>query len=66
MEWDTEIASTNVVAEVLRSEGYDVELTPLDMTVMWQSVANGETDGMVAAWLPTTTHEPSIKNTKIN
>ena len=56
VEWDTEIASTNVIAEVLRSEGYDVELTPLDMTVMWQSVANGETDAMVAAWLPTT-HE---------
>ncbi|MGX7205933.1 ABC transporter permease/substrate binding protein [Enterococcus pingfangensis] len=56
VEWDTEIAATNVIAEVLRTEGYDVELTPLDMTVMWQSVANGETDAMVAAWLPTT-HE---------
>lgn len=54
VEWDTEVASTNVIAEVLRQEGYDVQLTPLDMTVMWQSVANGETDGMVAAWLPTT------------
>lgn len=54
VEWDTEVASTNVVAEVLREEGYDVKLTPLDMTVMWQSVANGETDGMVAAWLPHT------------
>ncbi|MDT2809028.1 ABC transporter permease/substrate binding protein [Enterococcus asini] len=63
VEWDTEIASTNVVAEVLRSEGYDVELTPLDMTVMWQSVANGETDGMVAAWLPTT-HEAQYQKYK--
>lgn len=60
VEWDTEIAATNVIAEVLRSEGYDVELTPLDMTVMWQSVANGETDAMVAAWLPTT-HEAQYK-----
>lgn len=56
VEWDTEVASTNVIAEVLREEGYDVKLTPLDMTVMWQSVAKGETDGMVAAWLPNT-HE---------
>ncbi len=54
VEWDTEVASTNVIAEVLKEEGYDVKLTPLDMTVMWQSVANGETDGMVAAWLPHT------------
>lgn len=54
VEWDTEIASTHVIAEVLKQEGYEVEMTPLDMTVMWQSVANGETDGMVAAWLPTT------------
>lgn len=54
VEWDTEVASTNVVAEVLREQGYDVKLTPLDMTVMWQSVSKGETDGMVAAWLPNT------------
>lgn len=54
VEWDTEVASTNVVAEALRQEGYNVKMTPLDMTVMWQSVANGETDGMVAAWLPGT------------
>lgn len=56
VEWDTEVASTHVIAEVLEQEGYEVQLTPLDMTVMWQSVANKETDGMVAAWLPTT-HE---------
>ncbi len=63
VEWDTEIASTNVVAKVLEQEGYEVELTPLDMTVMWQSVANKETDGMVAAWLPTT-HEAQYEKYK--
>ncbi|MFC0015964.1 MULTISPECIES: glycine betaine ABC transporter substrate-binding protein [Allobacillus] len=54
VEWDTEIASTHVVGKVLEDLGYDVTLTPLDNAVMWQSVANGESDAMVAAWLPGT------------
>ncbi|HLQ73269.1 MAG TPA: glycine betaine ABC transporter substrate-binding protein [Bacillota bacterium] len=54
VEWDTEIASTNVVANVLEDLGFDVTITPLDNAVMWQAVANGEADGMVAAWLPGT------------
>lgn len=54
VEWDTEIASTNVVKKVLEDEGFDVTITPLDNAVMWESVATGETDGMVAAWLPGT------------
>lgn len=54
VEWDTEVASTNVVATVLRDLGYKVEVTPLDNAVMWQAVATGKSDGMVAAWLPTT------------
>ncbi|MFC2947952.1 glycine betaine ABC transporter substrate-binding protein [Virgibacillus sediminis] len=54
VEWDTEVASTHVVGKVLEDIGYDVTLTPLDNTVMWEAVANGEADGMVAAWLPAT------------
>lgn len=54
VEWDSEVASTNVVAEVLKEMGYDVTITPLDNAVMWKAVANGEADAMVAAWLPTT------------
>lgn len=54
VEWDTEIASTNVVAAVLEDLGYSVTMTPLDNAVMWESVASGETDGMVAGWLPNT------------
>lgn len=54
VEWDSEIASTHVVAHVLESQGYDVTITPIDNAIMWQSVANGEADGMVAAWLPAT------------
>ncbi|RAZ81188.1 glycine betaine ABC transporter substrate-binding protein [Planococcus halotolerans] len=54
VEWDTEVASTNVVGQVLEAQGFDVKLTPLDNAVMWSAVAGGEADGMVAAWLPGT------------
>lgn len=54
VEWDTEIASTNVIGIVLEDLGYDVTITPLDNAVMWEAVATGEADGMVAAWLPGT------------
>ncbi|MBM6614346.1 glycine betaine ABC transporter substrate-binding protein [Desemzia sp. RIT804] len=52
--WDTEIASTNVIGQVLEDLGYDVKLTQLDNAIMWEAVATGEADGMVAAWLPGT------------
>jgi len=60
VEWDTEVASTHVVGKVLSDMGYDVTLTPLDNSVMWEAVANGEADGMVAAWLPGT-HEAQFE-----
>ncbi|WP_084243781.1 glycine betaine ABC transporter substrate-binding protein [Planomicrobium okeanokoites] len=54
VEWDTEVASTNVVGQVMEAQGFDVTLTPLDNAVMWSAVAEGQADGMVAAWLPGT------------
>ncbi|WP_207696577.1 glycine betaine/L-proline ABC transporter glycine betaine/L-proline-binding/permease [Enterococcus sp. DIV0212c] len=54
VEWDTEVASTHVVGEVLKDIGYNVSLTPLDNAIMWESISKGETDAMVAAWLPGT------------
>lgn len=54
VEWDTEVASTNVIGQVLEEVGYDVTLTPLDNSIMWEAVANDEADAMVAAWLPGT------------
>jgi len=54
VEWDTEVSSSNVIKLALEDIGFDVTITPLDNAVMWQSVADGETDGMVAAWLPGT------------
>ncbi|MDQ0484644.1 glycine betaine ABC transporter substrate-binding protein [Guptibacillus hwajinpoensis] len=52
--WDSEIASTNVVAQVLMSMGYDVELTQLDAASMFIAVSEGDADAMVAGWLPIT------------
>ncbi|AXQ79555.1 ABC transporter permease subunit [Streptococcus chenjunshii] len=63
VEWDSEVASTNVLAEVLKEEGYDVDLVPLDNTVMWKSIAEGNADASASAWLPTT-HAEQYKQYK--
>ncbi len=53
VEWDSEIASTHVVAEVIEEElGYEVELMAVTLTALYEAVAAGDQDGMVAAWLP--------------
>ncbi|HEM3178428.1 TPA: ABC transporter permease/substrate binding protein [Streptococcus suis] len=54
VEWDSEVTSTNVLAEVLKAEGYEVNLVPLDNAVAWKAVAAGNADASVSAWLPTT------------
>jgi glycine betaine/proline transport system substrate-binding protein len=54
VEWASEVASTNVIRAVLEQQGYKVSLTPVSAAAMWQAVASGDADGMVAAWLPTT------------
>lgn len=53
--WDSEMASTNVVKLVLEeSLGYKVDMVQLDPGAMWASISSGDSDAMVAAWLPTT------------
>ena len=54
VEWDTEVAATNVIGKVLEDLGYDVKVTPLDNAIMWEAVSTGEADAMVSAWLPGT------------
>lgn len=54
VEWSDAVVATNLLAETLKKEGYDVTLTPLPAAAMWQAVATGEADAMVAAWLPAT------------
>ncbi|WP_430495223.1 glycine betaine ABC transporter substrate-binding protein [Rossellomorea marisflavi] len=52
--WDSEIASTNVVAKVLESIGYKVKLVQLDAGPMFTAVAEGNADATVSGWLPLT------------
>jgi len=52
---DSEIASTNVVKEVLQSKlGYKVNMLQVDAGPMYLGIADGSADAMVAAWLPST------------
>jgi len=53
--WDSEIASTNVVREVLEQRlGYKVTMLQVDAGPMFAGVVDGSADAMVAAWLPGT------------
>jgi len=54
VEWSSEVASTNVIKTVLEQQGYEVEMTSVSASAMWQGVGSGDADGMVAAWLPST------------
>lgn len=54
-EWDSTIASNNLIKAVLEEKlGYDVELTSVSMSAIWQGVAQGDADGAFNIWLPTT------------
>lgn len=54
VDWVSEIASANVVKAVIESRlGYNCELLSVTAVSMWESVAAGDQDAMVAAWLPT-------------
>ncbi|WP_188207059.1 glycine betaine ABC transporter substrate-binding protein [Alkalibacillus aidingensis] len=52
--WDSERASSGVLAAVLEDHGFDVEVTPVDVAVVFESIANDDADATVAAWLPFT------------
>lgn len=52
--WDSERSSANVVAEVMRQKGFEVTITPVDVAVMFEAVANGDGDATLAAWMPAT------------
>lgn len=64
--WDSEIASTHVVAAVIEDElGQEVSLTAVDAGPMWTGIARGDFDAIVAAWLPGT-HEAYLEQTRDN
>jgi len=52
--WDSERASSGVIKEVMEQKGFNVTVTPVDVAVVFESVANGDADATVAAWLPIT------------
>ncbi|MFC2947429.1 glycine betaine ABC transporter substrate-binding protein [Virgibacillus sediminis] len=52
--WDSERASSSVLKEVMEQKGFDVSVTPVDVAIIFESVANGDADATLAAWLPYT------------
>ncbi|SET16634.1 glycine betaine/proline transport system substrate-binding protein [Oceanobacillus limi] len=53
VEWASEIASTYVVKAAIEERlGYETEILPVSTIAMWESIATGDQDGMVAAWMP--------------
>ncbi len=54
IEWSDAVVANNILAVVLQDMGHEVTLIPLSAAAMWQAVALGEADCMVAAWLPAT------------
>ncbi len=63
VEWSDAVVATNILKTALERKGYQVTTTPLAAAAMWQAVATGEADAMVAAWLPAT-HESYYKQLK--
>lgn len=54
VEWARATAISHVAAEILRTQGFEVELQSVANAAMWQSVAEGDTDAILCAWLPAT------------
>lgn len=52
VQWDSEIASSNVLKIVLEDLGYTVKISELDPAVVFSSVASGTADATIAPWLP--------------
>lgn len=54
VEWADTIVATNILSAALKQAGYDTRLIPVSGAAMWEAVASGDADCMVAAWLPAT------------
>ena len=53
VEWDSEVASSHVVKAVIENKlNYNCELLAVPLTALWESVASGDQDATVSAWLP--------------
>ena len=55
VNWSEGIAMTNLAAVVLEDKmGYEVEMTMTDVAPLFTSIASGNTDAFMDAWLPVT------------
>lgn len=63
VEWDSCVASTSVVAEVLEDAGYNVKTMSVSGAMLYAGLANSDLDAIVCAWLPTT-HQDYYAKTK--
>jgi len=54
VEWADAIATTYVAEVVLEEMGYDVNTISVSAAAMWEGIAAGDAEGMLAAWLPGT------------
>jgi glycine betaine/proline transport system substrate-binding protein len=55
VEWSETVASTNLVQAILQEKmNVPCEIIPMTADKMWEAVATGKADAMVAAWLPST------------
>lgn len=54
VEWADATVATNILSAALNQAGYDTRLTPVSGAAMWEAVASGDADCIVAAWLPAT------------
>jgi glycine betaine/proline transport system substrate-binding protein len=54
VEWAGEIASTNVIGQLLERGGWDVNLISVQASAIYSSTADGSADFTVSAWLPST------------
>ena len=62
VEWDCATASSHLAKAVLEDRlGYKVELLPVTQPILWTSLASGDADAMVTAWLPDTHKEMYAK-----
>ncbi|WP_036687752.1 glycine betaine ABC transporter substrate-binding protein [Paucisalibacillus globulus] len=52
--WDSERASANVVKYAMEQKGFKVTVTPVDVAVVFESIANGDGDASLAPWMPIT------------
>jgi glycine betaine/proline transport system substrate-binding protein len=54
VEWARAVAITHVAGVILEDMGYKVKLNSVANAAMWASVAEGDSDALLCAWLPVT------------